>query len=98
MTADEDSAKEEAKTQVNDGSLAYSKADVVIKFGGWDANHAKDVAQASLSALKQLILSDKKLPGKKSLYIRLGCRGDWPNIKPPGWDPSSGTDASPAPL
>jgi len=27
--------------------------------------------------------------GKKSLYIRLGCRGDWPNIKPPGWDPSS---------
>lgn len=96
--ADEDSAKEEAKKQVNDGILAYSKADVVVKFGGWDANHAKDVAQASLSALKQLILSDKKLPGKKSLYIRLGCRGDWPNIKPPGWDPSSGTDASPATL
>ncbi|KAJ8451410.1 hypothetical protein Cgig2_017801 [Carnegiea gigantea] len=119
--ADEDSAKEEAKKQVNDGSLAYSKADVVVKFGAWDANHAKDVAQASLSALKQLILSDKKLPGsvsarlsfsygyvcglipanlecKKSLYVRLGCRGDWPNIKPPGWDPSSGTDASPATL
>lgn len=27
--------------------------------------------------------------GKKSLYIRLGCRGDWPDIKPPGWDPSN---------
>lgn len=25
--------------------------------------------------------------GKKSLYVRLGCRGDWPNLKPPGWDP-----------
>ena len=34
--------------------------------------------------------------GKKNLYIRLGCRGDWPNIKPPGWDPSAGDDASPA--
>lgn len=36
-----------------------------------------------------------KLPcslGKKSLYIRLGCRGDWPNINPPGWDPSTPTD------
>lgn len=32
--------------------------------------------------------------GKKSLYIRLGCRGDWPNIKPPGWDPSAGPNTS----
>lgn len=32
--------------------------------------------------------------GKKSLYIRLGCRGDWPDIKPPGWDPSTSLDAS----
>ena len=69
MTADEDSAKEEAKKQVSDSSLAYSKADVVVKFGAWDANHAKDVAQASLSALKQLILSDKKLPGNFVVVI-----------------------------
>lgn len=89
---DEDSAKEEARKHVQDGRLAYSKSDVVIKFLGWDADHAQSLAQASLSALKQLILSDKKLPGKKSLYIRLGCRGDWPNIKPPGWDPSAGDD------
>lgn len=95
---EEDSAKEEAKKQVHDGSQAYSKADVVVKFGNWDANYAKAIAQASLSALKQLILSDKKLAGKKSLYIRLGCRGDWPNIKPPGWDPSSGADAPPPTL
>lgn len=93
---DEDSAKEEARKHVQDGRLAYSKADVVVKFPGWDADHAQSLAQASLSALKQLILSDKKLPSKKSLYIRLGCRGDWPNIKPPGWDPSAGDDASPA--
>lgn len=91
---DENSAKEEARRHVKDGKLGYSNADVVVKLQGWDADHAKSVAQASMSALKQLIQSEKKLPGKKSLYIRLGCRGDWPNIKPPGWDPSAGPNAS----
>ncbi|XP_058104003.1 probable inactive shikimate kinase like 2, chloroplastic isoform X2 [Magnolia sinica] len=91
---DEASAKEEVRRNIQDGSQAYSNADVVVKLGGWDSDHSKTVAQAALSALKQLILSDKKLPGRKNLYIRLGCRGDWPNIKPPGWDPSSGMDVS----
>ncbi|XP_065876854.1 probable inactive shikimate kinase like 2, chloroplastic [Euphorbia lathyris] len=85
----EDLAKEEARRHIEDGKLAYSNADVVVKVQGWDADYAKNVAQASLSALKQLVMSDKKLPNKKSLYIRLGCRGDWPNIKPTGWDPSA---------
>ncbi|KAF5191290.1 shikimate kinase like [Thalictrum thalictroides] len=89
-TDDEDSTKEEARMQIKDGSKAYTNADVVVKLGGWDPDLSQTVAQACLSAIKRLILSDKKLPGKKSLYIRLGCRGDWPNIKPPGWDPSSG--------
>ncbi|GLT58547.1 hypothetical protein SLA2020_314320 [Shorea laevis] len=92
---DEDSAKEEARRHFQDSSLGYSNAEVVIKLQGWDADHAKSVAQASLSALKRLILSDKNLPGKKSLYIRLGCRGDWPDIKPPGYDPSTATDTPP---
>ncbi|XVE65336.1 hypothetical protein DITRI_Ditri07aG0172900 [Diplodiscus trichospermus] len=95
---DEDSAKEEARRHIQDSSIGYSNADVVVKLQGWDADHAESVAQASLSALKRLIISDKKLPGKKSLYIRLGCRGDWPNIKPPGWDPSTATDVPPATL
>ncbi|BAT99649.1 hypothetical protein VIGAN_10114200 [Vigna angularis var. angularis] len=86
---DEDSAREETHKSVKDGRISYTNADVVVKLQGWDPAYAKSVAQACLSALKQLILSDKKLPGKKSLYIRLGCRGDWPNVKPPGWDPSS---------
>ncbi|XP_043695644.1 probable inactive shikimate kinase like 2, chloroplastic isoform X2 [Telopea speciosissima] len=92
VNADEDSAKEEDWKSIDDGSQAYSNADVVVKLGGWDPDYSKTVAQASLSSLKMLILSDKKLPGKKSLYIRLGCRGDWPNINPPGLDPSSGAD------
>ncbi|CAN1256561.1 Probable inactive shikimate kinase like 2, chloroplastic [Linum perenne] len=87
---DEDTAQEEARRNMQDSSSGYSKADVVVKLQGWDPDHAKSVAQASLSALKRLILSDKELPGKKSLYVRLGCRGDWPDIKPPGWNPATG--------
>ncbi|KAI5438110.1 probable inactive shikimate kinase like 2, chloroplastic [Lathyrus oleraceus] len=87
--SDEDSAKEETHRNVKDGITAYTKSDVVVKLQGWDPTYAKSVAEGCLRALKQLILSDKKLPGKKGLYIRLGCRGDWPDIKPPGWDPSS---------
>lgn len=82
LNADEDSAKEEARRHVKDGNVAYSKADVVVKLQGWDSDHAKSVAQASLSALKQLILSDKKLPGTTlrkvplliiSKYYRIIC-------------------------
>ncbi|KVH90216.1 probable inactive shikimate kinase like 2, chloroplastic [Cynara cardunculus var. scolymus] len=90
---DEAAAKEEARINIQSGSKGFSNADVVVKLSGWDSDYSKTVAQATLSALKQLILSDKKLPGKKGLYIRLGCRGDWPNIKPPGWDPATGTGA-----
>ncbi|KAG5592521.1 hypothetical protein H5410_043035 [Solanum commersonii] len=92
--SDEESAKEEAKRNMQDSGRGYSNAEVVVKLGGWDPNYSKAVAQAVLSALKRLILADKDLPGKKSLYVRLGCRGDWPDIKPPGWDPSTSLDAS----
>ncbi|ONM00296.1 putative inactive shikimate kinase like 2 chloroplastic [Zea mays] len=91
--SDEASAREEARRSVSSGSVSYAKADVVVKLGGWDPEYTRAVAQGCLVALKQLTLADKKLAGKKSLYIRLGCRGDWPNIEPPGWDPES--DAPP---
>ncbi|KAL2545450.1 putative inactive shikimate kinase like 2 [Forsythia ovata] len=94
---DEEEAQEEARRHFQNGLQGYSNAEVVVKLGGWNANYSKAVAQASLSALKRLILSDRNLPGKKSLYIRLGCRGDWPDIKPPGWDPSTGSNASSPP-
>lgn len=62
--ADEASAKEEAKKHIEERSVGYSNAEVVIKLQGWDANHSKTVAQASLRALKQLVQSDKQLPSK----------------------------------
>jgi len=74
FNTDEDSAKEEARKNVKDRSVAYSNADVVVKLQGWDSDHAKSVAQASLSALKQLILSDKKLPGaRQPLFVTAAC-------------------------
>jgi hypothetical protein len=60
---DEDSAREETHRNVKDRITAYTNADVVVKLQGWDPAYAKSVAQGCLSALKQLILSDKKLPG-----------------------------------
>ncbi|KAF9625073.1 hypothetical protein IFM89_017876, partial [Coptis chinensis] len=62
-TTDDIRAKEEARRQIENGSGAYSNADVVVKMRGWDHHHAQTVAQACLSALKKLILSDKTLPG-----------------------------------
>ena len=60
---DEAAAKEEARINIQSGSNGFSNADVVVKVSGWDSDYSKTVAQATLSALKQLILSDKKLPG-----------------------------------
>ena len=48
---------------MQDRNLGYTNADVVVKLGGWDAEHTRAVAQACLSALKQLLLSDKQLTG-----------------------------------
>lgn len=38
------------------------------------------------------LLSVNPFSGKKSLYVRLGARGDWPDIMPPGWNPASGKE------
>ncbi|WOK98675.1 putative inactive shikimate kinase like 2, chloroplastic [Canna indica] len=61
--AGEAAAKEEARRHIQDGSMAYTNAEIVLKLGGWDPNQAQVVAQACLSALKQLTLSDKQLTG-----------------------------------
>lgn len=65
---DELSAKEEARQSIIDGREGYTKADLVVKLSGWDPEYAQTVAQSCLSALKQLILSDKKLPGTRHFH------------------------------
>lgn len=67
---DEAAAKEEARINIQNRSQGFTNADVVVKLGGsWDPDYSKSVAQATLSALKQLILSDKKLPGAYFMLI-----------------------------
>lgn len=70
---DEESAKEEARRSKQEREIGYSNADVVVKLQGWDPTHAKSVAQASLSALKQLIISDKRLPGRNNKQKQPNC-------------------------
>ena len=81
LNVDEESAKEEARRNKQEREIGYSNADVVVKLQGWDPTHAKSVAQASLSALKQLIISDKGLPGNKTkkpnLRLSYKQNGNW---------------------
>ncbi|KAJ8568194.1 hypothetical protein K7X08_020916 [Anisodus acutangulus] len=64
---DEESAKEEAKRNMQDSGRGYSNAEVVVKLGGWDPNYSKAVAQAVLSAFKRLILA--------CVVMKIGERG-----------------------
>ncbi|XP_024518563.1 probable inactive shikimate kinase like 2, chloroplastic [Selaginella moellendorffii] len=88
QSQDEAGAEKEA-VKAKEGSVVYSKAETVVALSGWEDGAARDAAEGCLRALKYLIESDKELPGNKSLYVRLGARGDWPNIMPPGWDPAA---------
>lgn len=47
---------------------------------------AKAVPQL-ITALGTLLKQHPYLPEKKRLYVQYGCRGDWPVLQPPEWDP-----------
>lgn len=69
---------------------AYGQSEIHLKVSDtikWDEETAADVANQALQGVKKYVDSDQHLCGKKSLYIRLGCRGDWPDLKPPNWKP-----------
>lgn len=44
-------------------------------------------AVQAILALMERVKQDKKLPDGKRLYVKLGCRGDWPDLQEPGWQP-----------
>lgn len=64
---------------MQDDLQGYSNAEVVVKLAGWDPTYSKPVAQAALSALKQLILSDKNLTG--TLVFLVLALTSWYNFK-----------------
>ena len=59
-----------------------SEVRVVVKKGV--AVDGEVAADQVLSGIEALVDADEQLCGKKNLYVRFGCRGDWPDLKPPG--------------
>ena len=54
---------------------------------------ARSLASRALESIEKVLEAGKTAQldyaGKKNLYIKLGCRGDWPNIMPPEWQPDA---------
>jgi len=79
---------------------AYEKAEVRMQL---DPSVASLPASAAAVALGPKVLEaldacldreargghggNMALPARKALYMKLGCRGDWPEIMPPEWRP-----------
>jgi hypothetical protein len=40
-----------------------------------------------VKGILDLLKQDVAMPGRKLLYAEMGFRGDWPELKPPGWNP-----------
>lgn len=71
---------------------AYGMAELHVVVGRdpnvSEAETGKAVADEVLQRLNTLLENDDELPKKKSLYVRLGARGDWPNLREPEWKPA----------
>ena len=68
---------------------AYAFADVRLVLSSTEVrteHAATNIATQVMSAVAQLIEGDPQLSGKKGFYVKMGCRGDWPVLQPPGWD------------
>ncbi|GBF88969.1 shikimate kinase-related protein [Raphidocelis subcapitata] len=48
---------------------------------------AKQVVGALVKGMLDLLKQDPTLPTRKLLYAEMGYRGDWPELKPPNWNP-----------
>ena len=49
------------------------------------ASLAKALIPDVIKALRSTLEREEELCKKKCLYVRLGCRGDWPNVELPDW-------------
>ena len=90
---DEESAKlVEKEPEKYPQREAYELADirVVLKSKNKDftmsEEEKEETAKAIFNGVKMLVDDDEHFPGKKSLYTRMGCRGDWPILQSPEWD------------
>ena len=88
---------------------AYEFADVHLVMSSAEVGteaEAAGIAIQALGAIQRMMEADPQLSGKKGFYIKMGCRGDWPVLQPPGWDgtkagmvnPATGKPYSDAPM
>ena len=88
---DEESAKLSEQNPENFPQReAYELADIRVVLKGKELNEdeKEKTVRAVLEGVKALIDHDEHFAGKKSLYTRMGCRGDWPILQAPEWDGS----------
>jgi hypothetical protein len=64
-------------------ALRYSHPPSQVKATSLQSLPCADLTGRVLAGIEAVLLADAKLVGKKSLYIRLGARGDWPDLAPP---------------
>jgi hypothetical protein len=51
---------------------------------------AREVVGPLVRGMTQLVKDDPALPARKLMYLEMGCRGDWPQLMPPEWNPATG--------
>ena len=77
---------------------AYAQSDVHLKIRNVEtedglnegdlsepASLAKALIPDVIKVLRSTLEREKDLCKKKCLYVRFGCRGDWPNVELPDW-------------
>ena len=68
-------------------AYAFADAHLVLSAKTVDSeDDAEAIAANAMRAIAAMVEGDPQLTGKKGFYVKMGCRGDWPNIQPPGWD------------
>lgn len=74
---------------------AYGQAELHIRIAQSDVDTltteqiAGGAVPQILGAIDQLITQDPNLCGKKGVYVKFGCRGDWPDLQMPDADVKS---------
>lgn len=68
---------------------AYEQAEIRIAIAKDDSESmtppemAQSLIDQILQRVEELVKKDEDLCGKKGVYMKFGCRGDWPDLQPP---------------
>jgi len=73
---------------------AYGLAEIRVVVPTINKESLDDAARQVLKGIKDYTKRDADMPKRKGLYIKLGCRGDWPNIQHPDWRPDDWDEAT----